>query len=79
MAKNFYSVFGSIERFSENKIVPCSFGTAEISIAFCTKKSYMFRFKNDCLVTIPNLLLLPPAPWSGRTVESIFGAGVEIC
>jgi hypothetical protein len=23
--------------------------------------------------------MLPPAPWSGRTVESIFGAGVEIC
>jgi hypothetical protein len=24
-------------------------------------------------------IILPPALWSGRTVESIFGAGVEIC
>jgi hypothetical protein len=27
----------------------------------------------------PFYAVLPPAPWSGRTVESIFGAGVEIC
>jgi hypothetical protein len=33
MAKNLYSVFGSIEPFSENKIDPSSFGTAEILLS----------------------------------------------
>jgi hypothetical protein len=30
VVKNLYTVFGYIKPFSENKIVPCCFGTAEI-------------------------------------------------
>jgi hypothetical protein len=42
VVENLYTAFGYIERFSENKIVPCCFGTAEILLCACA----MFRFKN---------------------------------
>jgi hypothetical protein len=57
VVENLYTIFGSIKPFSENKIVPCCFGTAEILLCARKKKSYMFRLKNDYLVTIRNLLL----------------------
>jgi hypothetical protein len=41
VVENLYTIFGSIKPFSENKIVPCCFGTAEILLC-ARKKKFLY-------------------------------------
>jgi hypothetical protein len=48
VVENLYTIFGSIKPFSENKIVPCCFGTAEILL--CARKKNLICFDLKMIV-----------------------------